>query len=253
MSQPNPKPNNSQPIHEQVIEDMKRRAELGKASYGTYLQVNNGRDPLLDAYEEAMDMALYLKQAILERPAVNRERMLGAIEALEKISSNPGFPTLAANLVELWIKWTHEAISALPPEPEQSWTPEFEDADVQTVYRLLCDSAVPPSGDHWEGFAAQRIVAALRKPQPWTPRERRLRKAAKVVLVLVTGGYHVPHEVLGELSAALADTPPPDPASVESTLAAVARDDAERTIERMHGPAKPDPRDEALERAKGGR
>lgn len=83
MSQPSPKPNNSQPIHEQVIEDMKRRAESGKASYGTYLQVNNGRDPLLDAYEEAMDMALYLKQAILERPAVNRERILGAIEVLE--------------------------------------------------------------------------------------------------------------------------------------------------------------------------
>lgn len=84
MSQPSPKPNNSQPIHEQVIEDMKRRAESGKASYGTYLQVNNGRDPLLDAYEEAMDMALYLKQAILERSAVNRERILGAIEALEE-------------------------------------------------------------------------------------------------------------------------------------------------------------------------
>lgn len=65
--QPTPKPNNTQPIHEQVIDDIKRRAEVGKQNYGTYLQVGNGRDPLLDAYEEAQDKALYLKQAILER------------------------------------------------------------------------------------------------------------------------------------------------------------------------------------------
>lgn len=65
--QPTPKPNNTQPIHEQVIDDIKRRAEVGKQNYGTYLQVGNGRDSLLDAYEEAQDKALYLKQAILER------------------------------------------------------------------------------------------------------------------------------------------------------------------------------------------
>lgn len=71
--QPTPKPNDTQPIHEQVIEDLKRRAEAGKKNYGTYLQVNNGRDSLLDAYEEAQDLTLYLKQAILERDAEERE------------------------------------------------------------------------------------------------------------------------------------------------------------------------------------
>lgn len=71
--QPAPKPNDTQPIHEQVIEDIKRRAEIGKQNYGTYLQVNNGRDPLLDAYEEAQDLALYLKQAILEREATKMD------------------------------------------------------------------------------------------------------------------------------------------------------------------------------------
>jgi len=82
--QPAPKPNDTQPIHEQVIEDIKRRAEVGKQNYGTYLQVGNGRDPLLDAYEEAQDKALYLKQAILER-----DQLVAHIEilkeALEKI------------------------------------------------------------------------------------------------------------------------------------------------------------------------
>lgn len=84
--QPTPKPNNTQPIHEQVIEDIKRRAEEGKQNYGTYLQVNNGRDPLLDAYEEAQDKALYLKQAILERDDLIKELEL-AREELREVQS----------------------------------------------------------------------------------------------------------------------------------------------------------------------
>lgn len=71
--QPTPKPNNTQPIYEQVIEDIKLRAEAGKQNYGTYLQAGNGRDSLLDAYEEAQDKALYLKQAILERDSLVEE------------------------------------------------------------------------------------------------------------------------------------------------------------------------------------
>lgn len=84
--QPTPKPNNTQPIHEQVIEDLRRRAETGKQNYGTYLQTNNGRDSLLDAYEEAQDLALYLKQAILERDAkANADALALAVRALEEI------------------------------------------------------------------------------------------------------------------------------------------------------------------------
>jgi hypothetical protein len=35
--------------------------------YGTPLQTNNGRDALMDAYQEACDMVMYLRQAIAER------------------------------------------------------------------------------------------------------------------------------------------------------------------------------------------
>ena len=87
--QPKPEPNNTQPIHEQVIEDIKLRAEAGKQNYGTYLQVNNGRDSLLDAYEEAQDLALYLKQAILERDAkANADAIALAVRALEACAWN---------------------------------------------------------------------------------------------------------------------------------------------------------------------
>ncbi len=39
---------------------------LGKQRYGTALYANNGRSALRDAYEEALDLACYLRQALEE-------------------------------------------------------------------------------------------------------------------------------------------------------------------------------------------
>jgi len=50
-----------------VLADIIARAEAGRSKYGTYLQTNNGRDALLDAYQEAIDLVMYLRQALLER------------------------------------------------------------------------------------------------------------------------------------------------------------------------------------------
>lgn len=44
--------------------DMKGRHELGVAKYGTPLRVWNGRDAVVDAYQEALDLAVYAKQAL---------------------------------------------------------------------------------------------------------------------------------------------------------------------------------------------
>lgn len=57
--------NPDQSIVDLVIEDMYARDDLGRKRYGTPLQVSNGRDPLADAYDEALDGAAYLKQAYL--------------------------------------------------------------------------------------------------------------------------------------------------------------------------------------------
>lgn len=64
---PPPITNDEPPIWELVISDMKNRDQLGRKKYGTPLQPNNGRDSLQDAYEEALDLAVYLRQAIYER------------------------------------------------------------------------------------------------------------------------------------------------------------------------------------------
>lgn len=65
--EPPPKPTTSRPVWELVIDDMQQRDQDGRRKYGVPLQAGNGRDPLVDAYQEALDLAVYLRQAIEER------------------------------------------------------------------------------------------------------------------------------------------------------------------------------------------
>lgn len=65
--QPSPIANDGAAIWDLVIGDMERRDRVGQLRYGTRLQANNGRDMLRDAYEEALDLCVYLRGAIAER------------------------------------------------------------------------------------------------------------------------------------------------------------------------------------------
>lgn len=67
VDQPPPIPNASPAIWALVIADMEERDQTGRARYGTPLQAHNGRDSLVDAYQEALDLVVYLRQAIAER------------------------------------------------------------------------------------------------------------------------------------------------------------------------------------------
>ena len=49
-----------------VAEDLRIRAEEGRKKYGCYLYANNGREALIDAYQEVLDLAMYLRQRIKE-------------------------------------------------------------------------------------------------------------------------------------------------------------------------------------------
>lgn len=53
-------------IHELVAQDQMARAEMGARKYGDKLHSHNGRNALQDAYEEALDLCVYLKQALVE-------------------------------------------------------------------------------------------------------------------------------------------------------------------------------------------
>jgi len=66
VHEPAPQPGKKR-VLDLVLSDLQARAELGREKYGMYLQTFNGRDTLMDAYQEALDLCMYLRQAIAER------------------------------------------------------------------------------------------------------------------------------------------------------------------------------------------
>jgi len=76
-SRPSPDPS----LWDIVIADMSERHRVGVERYGTPLTAHNGRDHLIDAYQEALDMAVYLAAWLDEkemRPdSIPRQSSLG--------------------------------------------------------------------------------------------------------------------------------------------------------------------------------
>ena len=67
LNKEQPKPQKSKgDIWKLVIRDMKERRKVGIKKYQTPLQPNNGRNSLVDAYQEVLDLAVYLRQRIEE-------------------------------------------------------------------------------------------------------------------------------------------------------------------------------------------
>lgn len=70
---PQPAPvggNSDDPVFVLVMQDLASRARVGKTKYGTYLYPFNGRNALIDAYQEQLDGAQYIRQAIYEMDRV---------------------------------------------------------------------------------------------------------------------------------------------------------------------------------------
>ena len=69
-----------------VIDDLESRIAGGAKQYGEPLTTHNGRDTLWDAYEEALDLCLYLRQTIEERRSHHAALagMAKRLEAAEK-------------------------------------------------------------------------------------------------------------------------------------------------------------------------
>lgn len=65
--EPAPKPGVARATWSLVMADMLERDAAGAAKYGIRHQHDNGRDHLVDAYQEALDLALYLRAEIEKR------------------------------------------------------------------------------------------------------------------------------------------------------------------------------------------
>lgn len=65
--QPLPQTNDRPFVADALKDYIEARKQTGIERYGTPLQPHNGRDALRDAFEEAVDLATYLAQVIIER------------------------------------------------------------------------------------------------------------------------------------------------------------------------------------------
>ena len=74
VQQADPVRNTRPAIQDLVVIDIEARKAHGLRKYGTVLQAHNGRDALMDAYQEALDLVMYLRQMLEERPGVQPER-----------------------------------------------------------------------------------------------------------------------------------------------------------------------------------
>lgn len=106
VDQPPPVPNDRPSILALVRADLEERERVGIQRYGTPLQAHNGRDALVDAYQEALDLAAYLRQAIEERAGrVGRVRAAALRDMAERIDRGPTFavpPSVISALVREW-------------------------------------------------------------------------------------------------------------------------------------------------------
>jgi len=67
VDQPPPVPNDKPAIVDLVIADMLERKRIGIERYGMPLQPFNGRDALIDWYQELLDAVMYARQMVEER------------------------------------------------------------------------------------------------------------------------------------------------------------------------------------------
>ena len=78
-SQEAPRVNGHSYIQDLVIADMEARKQFGINKYGTALQPFNGRDMLQDAYEEILDLCVYLKGRLVEDQIVREDLAQGRL------------------------------------------------------------------------------------------------------------------------------------------------------------------------------
>lgn len=60
-------------IFDLVHRDLALRDRLGWQQHGKPLLPHDGKDSLWEAYEEALDLAVYLRKAIAEREGIRRD------------------------------------------------------------------------------------------------------------------------------------------------------------------------------------
>lgn len=195
--QPKPNPNDKPAVWDLVMDDMRARDEFGARKYGVRLQPNNGRDFLADAYQEALDLCVYLRGAIFERDSVCDHsgahgdkswqappNYLADVRAFHekfgfrKVEGGPGFGN--ENLVDLRISLISEEFNELLDAVEARDIVGTSDALVDLAYVVIGAAIawgipfdavwreVHASNMRKEG-GARREDGKILKPEGWQP------------------------------------------------------------------------------------
>jgi hypothetical protein len=87
-------------IQSLVILDVQQRRQVGIERYGQGLRPFNGRDTLLDAYEESVDLTTYLR-SLLEMQRADRERMRQEVSREVHEALGPALGGSLAGVIEI--------------------------------------------------------------------------------------------------------------------------------------------------------
>lgn len=180
--EPAPIPRDTTPMWELVIADMKERNAAGTEKYGTPLQAHNGRRPLVDAYQELLDLCVYLKQAIHEQ---NLGAMALPFSAVLKFSEFDAMPrprvaklygvTFLEQMQEpeqVIVKYTEEPSASPEPAPyaEGFHSREAAEASARRALRIH-DAKTKELEDHFLKWIERTVRERkeLKTPGPAAP------------------------------------------------------------------------------------
>lgn len=91
---------NEHPVaHEMVSADLMDRLAVGVSRYGQPLQPFNGRDTLQDAYEEVLDLAVYLR-SLRYAATAKREALIREVEGVVRAQADAPPALLAQKIVD---------------------------------------------------------------------------------------------------------------------------------------------------------
>lgn len=95
-------PADEEPIVKTILADMAERDQVGRQRYGMPLTAFNGRDQLVDAYQEGLDYAVYLMAKLDELGVHEPEKSRPAPQTLG-FSGQPNEPTFAELLGSVFV------------------------------------------------------------------------------------------------------------------------------------------------------
>lgn len=133
-AQPAPERNEKPAVWSLVMRDMTERDIFGAEKYGTRLQPGNGRDFLLDAYQEALDLVVYLRGAIYERDE--------AATVKESLTVHPVHPATFDHIDPADVEISEKQACSVSADEHADMLARFDKRRAELLWRGSCESNV---------------------------------------------------------------------------------------------------------------